>query len=363
MKTTFYLVQNGPEKAPTYLTEGDLSTRYGRKKEEAFAAVAAEGKTLKVVNFVAGDTVSANVSDLNATNVMGELDAAFRPMGEDIALNAIASIYYTDSKYTNLAAILGGDEDYREFIGERESNKLQAIANLMTTKTYERTWDMDRTVIEDDSSGIFRERIRTFAQESNAAKLRMVIAKYTAMETVTSWIDGQTFLDTDHSYSTYGGYATSQANKSTTALSATEIELDIAKMGALKGFNGNGKANKGPTAILANPINRPLIEVLFGGQFFPTTANVAGMWAQGLIPRENLIFHGSVTAGDVFLIEKRPVAPVILLARSDVPDEFIVKMDPNTSDDAYRLDRASIGERSRFALGYGHWDSVFGILP
>lgn len=369
-ETNFYLVQNGPKKAPSYFTEGEMRTNYGNDVDAACIGLSGDGKTVKKVVFAAGDTVTANVSDLNVQGVMAELDAAFRPVGEDESINAICSIYSTTAKNQSMAAVLGGDEDFREWLGDRQSNKLQSIETTFTSKVYERTWMIQRQAFDDDQSGIMRERIQSFAAESNAAVLRMVVDMYTAGETATSFIDGQTFFDTDHSYSTLGGYATSQSNKSTTALSTAEIELDVAKMGALLGFNGNGKANKGPTAVLANPINKPLVMESFLAPVFYSAAATAGgargsgmNWLKGQIPPQNLVFHGSVTSGDLFLIEKRPVAPVIMMQRSDVPDEFVVQMDPRTSDTVFNRDYYAIGERRAFRLGYGHWDCAFGIFP
>lgn len=371
---TFHLVQNAPlpdgtKRAPQFFTESEMDTHYGRDKDERLFGLSGEGKTTKVVTFALGDTSPAKVADLAVQGVMGELDAAFRPIGEDAVMRAIASVYNTTAKNQSLAAILGGDEDFREWLGDRQSNMLQSIDQTVVTQDWERSYYISRNAFEDDQSGLLRERIQTIGQESNAAVGRLFIAMYTAMETALHWVDGQLICDTDHNYSAFGGYATNQSNKSTTALSTAEIEARVAAFGALKGFNGNGRAGKAPTAVLANPTSKPLVMESFLAPVFYSAAATAGgargsgmNWLQGQIAPENLIFHGGVTSGDLFLIEKRPVAPVIMMQRSDVPDEYTVVMDPQNPL-VYGKNQYAILERRRFGKAYGHWDSVFGIFP
>lgn len=371
---TFHLVQNAPlpdgtKRAPDFFTEQEMSDHFGRDRDEALFGLFGEGKTVKKINFAVGETSASKVSDLLVQGVMGEIDAAFRPIGEDAVMSAIASVYNTNAKNQSLAAILGGDEDFREWLGDRQSNMLQSIDQTVVTQDWERTWYISRNAFEDDQSGLLRERIQTFGAESNAAVGRIFIDMYTDAETVTHWVDGQLVCDTDHNYGTLNGYSTNQSNKSTTALSTAEIETRVAAMGALKGFNGNGRAGKGPTAVLANPTSKPLVmESFLAPVFYSAAATTGGArgsgmnWLKGQVAPENLIFHGNVTAGDLFLIEKRPVAPVIMMQRSDVPDEYTVIIDPQHPL-VFGKNLYAIGERRRFGKAYGHWDCVFGIFP
>jgi len=51
-------------------------------------------------------------------------------------------------------------------------------------------------------------------------------------------------------------------------------------------------------------------------------------------------------------------APVLVVERTDVPDEFVVQTDPMTSDQVYRNDMYSFGYRGRRTRIYGHWRNV-----
>lgn len=365
--TTYKMISGGQDKPPLMLSDGEFRTHFGKNENEAFAGLADQGRPVRLVTFLKGETARADVSGLTAAGIMTDLDASFRPAGENQALNAIASVYQTEDYTTSLAILLGGDEDLREWIGSRQSNRLQGVANSLTTKLFEMTWDIHRTAFEDDKSGMLRTRINAIAGEIQARLLGRVVAMYNAMPTTVHWLDGEFIVDTDHDYATQGGYATAQSNESNSAVSLAVLEAAYTAMMNLKGFNGFGRFNHTPTAVLCNPTELPLVYEVFTAPFFHAGTAATGSpktgrnWIAGKIAAENIIAHSGVTAGDVYLIRKDPVAPVIILERSDVPDEFVIAMDPNTSDMVRDQDMYRIAYRRRHAEGYGHWADVFGI--
>lgn len=316
--------------------------------------------------FGAGDTASADVAELRAIELLAAVNTRFTPAMEDAGLKKICTVLGTTELVTDLPALMGGGEAMREWVGPRESQRLRTDKVTATIQKWELTYDIERDAFEDDSLGLLAQRMGGMAANVQARRLDRVITMYNDMEAAVHWLDGQNVIDTDHVYTTFGGYATSISNEETTAASAAQWLAAYQNFIEQYDFNGNSTLDHVPNVVLCHTDVVASAVEAFTAPFFHAGAATAGGGAgtganylMGKIAVDNIIAHPKVTASDGFLIKNNGVAaPVIMVTRTDVPDEFVVQTNPNTSDEVYRNDMYSFGYRGRDTLIYGHWRDV-----
>lgn len=356
---------------------------FARDRRDAIVGLQETGRkvikfnwTPEAINFAAGISGKGDLAaDMLRIGIMTEIDRAFRPAREVANLRALATYLSTTEETTRLATMLGGNGDFT--LGfPRVSTRFVSDTVQCVTKDYTLTYDLERKAIEDDKSGLLELRARAIATNVFNAKERQLIlgpdgeAAYVRMGTDTHWLDGQYVVDDDHSYSSLGGYATSQDNKSTGAPTAANILAAIEAMMAFKDFDGYGVGVK-PDTVMYGPKYFSALGEAFNSPFYHHSAGSEATGSKGTGANQlyqffpNLIVSSHLTGtydDYAFLVASQPIAPIIVCERSDVPEEFTFRFDPQTSDEVYRADTLSVGYRGRWGRCYGPWHNVYGLI-
>ncbi|EGV36382.1 Mu-like prophage major head subunit gpT family protein [Neisseria weaveri] len=98
---------------------------------------------------------------------------------------------------TNTYAWLGKFPQMREWVGQRQVEKLSKEAMSLTNKKFEATVAVERTDIEDDQVGMYRPMMAAMGESAAALPDTLVWGLLKKGKT-TECYDGQYFFDTDH---------------------------------------------------------------------------------------------------------------------------------------------------------------------
>lgn len=121
----------------------------------------------------------------------------------------------------NTYGVLGQFPKMREWVGERQIQKMQAQGMSIENKLYESTVSVPRTDIEDDQVGLFRSMVQQAGQSAAELPDDLVFGLLKAGKTTLCY-DGQNFFDTDHPvYENVDGTGTSKTQKNITTGSAS----------------------------------------------------------------------------------------------------------------------------------------------
>ena len=350
--------------------EGDFLRQFGRDGVREMQIDG--GKKVIKHKFAAGSTGRADVDELLRVDIMTQIAQSYAPASEDFQITQLAAVIPTTQHVQDISVLLGGGASIREWVGGRVSERLQSAKVVATSQLWEKTFEIDRTAVEDDKTGLLLRRGREIAQAVMASKQRQVIDKYVAMVTATHWLDGQFVVDTDHNYSSYSGYATNQSNKAAVTPTAVNIIAQIEARMARLDYNGNPLGANEPNVLLVGPKYWGQIKEAFNSPFFHHSGGTEAAGARGtgfnvlngLIPT---IITSAVLTGSyddyAFLARVTPEgAPVLWVERSDVPDEYEYVFDPATSDDVRNQDKVFITYRDRHTLIFGPWHTVDGLI-
>lgn len=110
--------------------------------------------------------------------------------------NKVAMAISSASK-SNTYGWLGKFPAFREWVGDRVLNSMQAHSYQITNKTYESTVSVDREDIEDDNLGIYSPLMQEMGRMVEIQPDELVYGLL-ASGTSTICYDGQNFFDTDH---------------------------------------------------------------------------------------------------------------------------------------------------------------------
>lgn len=136
------------------------------------------------------------------SEVLKLLDAQFRkefaigiglikPQHQEIAMTV------PSTTKVNTYGFLGQFPKLREWVGERQIQKMQAQGMSIENKTYESTVSIPRTDIEDDQVGLFRPMVQQAGQSAAELPDDLVFSLLKAGKSTLCY-DGQNFFDTDH---------------------------------------------------------------------------------------------------------------------------------------------------------------------
>lgn len=136
------------------------------------------------------------------SEVLKILDAQFRKeFAAGIGLikpqyHEIAMTVPSNTK-VNTYGFLGQFPKLREWVGERQIQKMQAQGMSIENKLYESTVSVPRTDIEDDQVDLFRPMVRQAGQSAAELPDDLVFSLLKAGKSTLCY-DGQNFFDTDH---------------------------------------------------------------------------------------------------------------------------------------------------------------------
>lgn len=132
------------------------------------------------------------------------LDSAFKTEFKDgLALIKpqwpMLAMHVSSSTDTNTYGFLGYFPKMREWVGERQIQKMQAQAMSIKNKTFESTVGIKRTEIEDDQVGLFKPIVKQAGQSAAELPDDLVFGLLAKGKTTLCY-DGQNYFDTDHPY-------------------------------------------------------------------------------------------------------------------------------------------------------------------
>lgn len=109
----------------------------------------------------------------------------------------VIAMKVSSSTATNTYGWLGHFPKMREWVGDRQIQKMQAQAMTLENKLFETTVAVPRTDIEDDQVGLFTPMVKQAAQSAAELPDDLVFSLLAKGKTTLCY-DGQNFFDTDH---------------------------------------------------------------------------------------------------------------------------------------------------------------------
>lgn len=305
-------------------------------------------------------TVSSDLVRAVTAGIRTDFHLAYTRRVQASIVGQIASVFETTLP-TQYYGWLTNAPQMREFVSERQIKALKEMEWSITDKTWESTLGIKRQALEDDQYSMIRARVQDLARVPVMHQERIVAEQY-AVGATTAGPDGQFLIDIDHAES-----GSNQSNKSTNALSESEVEAAYAAMQVFTDSDGEIMGIV-PDTLLVGPklegtadrIAKSEIVVAVGvGSSAATRGNVNVM--QGKLKVVVSPYLTGTYDDYWFLLDtSRAVKGVILQTRSDVPIEFAALDDPNSSEAAFHRDEFVYGVRGRYNVGFGLWQTVFG---
>lgn len=243
-------------------------------------------------------------------------------------------------------AWLGKLPRLREWIGERQVNKLTGHAYTITNKPFEASVSVDRDDIEDDSIGIYRPLIQEMANSAAMHPDQLVFELLMAGFTEKCY-DGKPFFATDHKDGKL-----QQSNKSTKKLSTASYNEAYAAMLGFTDANGDPLDIK-PTHLVVSPKNRDLGLQLLQAEKIDGTTNTNRNSAE-LIVAPRLTKNPDAW---FLLANGKPIKPIIFQKRREV--EF-TSLDEATNENVFKRREFLYGVDYRGNVGYSLWQLGFG---
>src|ERR1700722_3984230 len=250
----------------------------------------------------------------------------------------------------------------RQWIGQREDNGFGTLFPTYTISVlkWEDSLDLSRVAIEDDQTGDVMQRAQDLGIEPIVHKEQLVVQALAAGASNYGIDPNNYFFSTNHTES-----GTAQSN------TTTSFPLTGANLATALGTMWSYVDNQGrpmyimPDTLVVGPLNK-----VNADQIVHSTLVVSGNTSQtyGLgnkNPLENIAnvlvspwFTGAYANYWALLDTSRPLRPIILLERSDVPIEFTTRFNPDDPS-VYENDTYKMGLRGRYAVGYGLWQTAF----
>ncbi|OOH87342.1 head protein [Pasteurellaceae bacterium 15-036681] len=148
----------------------------------------------------------------------------------------LVAMKISSSTATNTYGWLGAFPKLREWVGERQIQKMQAQAMVIENKLFESTVGVRRTDIEDDQVGLFTPMVQQAGQSAAELPDDLVFSLLKSGKSTLCY-DGQNFFDSDHPlYANVDGTgdATQQSNITTGSASGNPVFYILDDTNAIK---------------------------------------------------------------------------------------------------------------------------------
>jgi phage major head subunit gpT-like protein len=168
--------------------------------------------------------MAADLKSLNSRAIRGEFA---RVIGESFSNEFIQSIAYVNlesDQYTEIYKFLGDTPKFREFLGERNRQKLSSYDITIPNKKFEVTLEVLGDDVENDRTKLVQDRIDGLATASPDHWRDLVLALINGGRANLAY-DGQLFFDTDHPHGKGG--ASQAANDITVLLTDVPTASDL----------------------------------------------------------------------------------------------------------------------------------------
>jgi phage major head subunit gpT-like protein len=303
-------------------------------------------------------------SDIPALLLPGlrtEFELAYRSELENNPIAKLATVINT-SRPSQTYAWLGATPAMREFVDERKPGSMTQNSVTIEDKVFESSIAVDRKAIEDDQFDLIRMRVQDLARRVIDHKHQLVVEALLGGFIQTGY-DGVNFFSLSHPVGsgTFSNTISSELDEDG-LIAATSgmalipddqgIPLGIVPDTLLVGPNQMWRAQ----SLVESPVTVYLGNVDHTAPSTPYANPFAGKLKVVVSP----FIRGSFADYWFLLDTKRPMRSVILQQRSDVPVEFSAMEAPN-SESAWMRDRYLYGVRGRYNVGYGLWQTAYGV--
>lgn len=235
----------------------------------------------------------------------------------------------TSNTAKNQYPIEEAPDGFREWDGDRVWKDIMAFMHEIENRDFELSRKMKRKTLSDDQHGVFRTFLKAKGWEWPMLKYELLVE---VLQNAHKVYTGKSFIATDHSK----GYSGTLNNKSTTALSETELDTVILAASAWKFSNGK-LIRPNWTHLLYGPKLRDTVNQLVVDEWVSTatatgdtTTHVAGRkgnkYHRKFTPIEIPDFVGTYDDYWMLLDCSKPIRPIVLQTREE--PKFVMDTDP-----------------------------------
>lgn len=303
----------------------------------------------------------SDIPSLLLPGLRTEFDLAYRSEIENNSIAKIATVINT-SRPSQTYAWLGAPPAMREFVDERRPGSMAQNSATIEDKVFESSIAVDRRAIEDDQFDLIRMRVQDLARRVVDHKHQLIVEALLSGFSQPGY-DGANFFSLTHPVGTgtYSNTLSSELDEDGLIAATAGIALIPDDQGIPLGIVPDTLL-VGPSlmwraqALVESPVTVYLGNVDHTAASSPYANPFAGKLKVVVSP-----FISGASANYWFLLDtKRPMRSVILQQRSDVPVEFSAIESPN-SESAWMRDRYLYGVRGRYNVGFGLWQTAFGV--
>lgn len=290
---------------------------------------------------------------VNQANVRGldiSYSTAYNKAFESVVnnYNKIATTVPSQTAETNYKW-LGQIPQMREWIGDREIQKLSAYGYTIRNKKFEMSVSVPRDDIEDDQYGVYTPY---FSSIGEAAAQHPDILCFGALKEgfKKKCYDGKNFFAADHPSGESGKGKAS--NLSHSKLDADSYEAGRTAMMSITGDKGRS-LNLVPDLLVVSPANEKAARMILKADYINGTANIYKDTAELLVSTE----LADVPDAWFLLCTKRFLKPIIFQKRKEIK---LVALTRDNDQNVFMKDEFIWGADGRSNAGYGFWQMAYG---
>ena len=244
---------------------------------------------------------------------------------------------------------LGQIPQMREWIGDREVQKLSAYGYTIRNKKFEMSVSVPRDDIEDDQYGVYTPY---FSSIGEAAAQHPDILCFGALKEgfKKKCYDGKNFFADNHTSEESGKEKAS--NLSHSKLDADSYEAGRTAMMSITGDKGRS-LNLVPDLLVVSPANEKAARMILKADYINGTTNIYKDTAELLVSTE----LADVPDAWFLLCTRRFLKPIIFQKRKEIK---LVALTRDNDQNVFMKDEFIWGADGRSNAGYGFWQMAYG---
>lgn len=296
----------------------------------------------------------SDIPELMLAGLKTEFDLAYRALVDNSPVEKIATVINTTlpvQKY----AWLGFSPPMREFIDERRPAGLGSESTSIEDKVFESTLAVHRKAIEDDQLDLIRLRIQEMASRVSLHRHQMVVE---ALATG----DSQEVYDGNNFFASRTVGSSTFTNVTDDALDDAAIRAAVSSMMSVRDETDTPMGITPDTLLVGPNLMWTAMELVQSPVVVKESAatNFLNVFQGKLRVIVSPFLTGDYASKWFVLDTSRPVRPVIMQQRSDVPVEFTALEAGSGSEAAFMRDQYLYGVRGRYNVGFGLWQLAYG---
>ena len=253
--------------------------------------------------------------------------------------------------------ILGAMPAIREYLGDRQYNKLRGATYTLLNKEWEGSLEIEKKDVADDRLGLYDGALTTLAQRAARHPDKLLMTAIMNGESAACF-DGQFFFDTDHVWGDSGSQSNDLTYAAATGTTPTEAEFlgaYEAARAAMMGFKDDSGeplhedvltgVNSGMQFVCLVPKELEVIaKKAFNKQL------IGGGDTNVVIDRPEVVMSTHLTSAAKFYLLRVdvPLRPLIFQNRESLTANVQGANDMN-------MKQLQMGTYARYNIGYGAW--------